>query len=154
MTSQHKQDMAVYPVTVAVRSASRPGHVHMVHLPWCPCEDFQYRHARLLKGEIALAELFCKHLRQAMEQVGGLQAAGDPEPAATRVYDDLTRGGAIDVIAAPGTGVSRDTALAGLLRVTVGAPGFFPRSGRDAIRAELLHPAAGRLRHYRVTIPA
>jgi hypothetical protein len=150
MTAQPKQGMAVYPVTVAVRSASRPGHVHMVHLPWCPCEDFQYRHARLLRGEIALAELFCKHLHQAMEQVGGLQAADDTPPVATKVYNDLTRGAAIDVIAAPGTGVSRDTALAGLLGMST--RNQFPRPGRPAIAVTVARN--GRSRRYSVTVPA
>jgi len=154
MTSQHKQDMAVYPVTVAVRSESRPGLVFEVHLPYCPCEDFQYRRARMLRGEIAIAGLFCKHLRQAMEQVGGLQAADDSEPAGkwADVYENLTRGAAIDVIAGPDTGVSRDTALAGLLRVTRGGMTTFPRLRKPAIRVEANSERAPR--RYRVTIPA
>lgn len=72
------QEMAVYPITAAVRSESRPGRVYEVHLPWCPCEDFSYRRTRLLQGEITLSGLFCKHLRKALEAVGGLHL--DPQP--------------------------------------------------------------------------
>jgi hypothetical protein len=60
--------MMVRPLTVEVRSESEPGKSYVVTLPYCPCPDFHWRHAR---GD---ADPFCKHLKAALATVAGWQA--------------------------------------------------------------------------------
>lgn len=56
--------MAVRPLTVEVRSESRPGLAHIVTLAHCDCEDFFWRRGSLDKP-------FCKHIEAAYETVAG-----------------------------------------------------------------------------------
>lgn len=64
MTSPKTYDMLVRPITVAVRSESDPAKTYEVHLPYCPCADFEYQRGNG-SGD------YCKHLRQAMAAVAG-----------------------------------------------------------------------------------
>jgi hypothetical protein len=63
--------MAVRPLTVEVRSQSRPGLAHRVTLAHCDCEDFFWRHAH---GD---ENPFCKHIVEAYARVAGWHHA-DP----------------------------------------------------------------------------
>ena len=56
--------LAVRPLTVEVTSQSDPDTVYPVTLPYCPCADFRYRRGNADSP-------FCKHLRAALELVGG-----------------------------------------------------------------------------------
>jgi hypothetical protein len=62
------QTMYVLPTSVVVKSESDPSKSYHVQLPYCPCADYAYRRANPTGN---LADLFCKHLRNALETVGG-----------------------------------------------------------------------------------
>lgn len=66
------QTMLVLPVEAIVNSESTPGKTYHVHLPYCPCRDFQYRRANKPPEE-----MFCKHLLAALSAVGGYHAPAD-----------------------------------------------------------------------------
>jgi hypothetical protein len=138
-------DMTVYPTHALVRSASRGGVVHQVTFPSCDCEDFINRRGVLvtLEGGVVAITL-CKHIAEGLARVGGWKRPGEPE-----VHENLTRQRAVDLL--EDSGVTRDAALAGLLRVTRGAPSHFPRSGRPAALAETSSDHGPR--RYKVTIP-
>jgi hypothetical protein len=76
MAAEAKYDMTVYPMTMAVRSASNGARAHLVQVPWCDCEDFTNRKGRLTEdGSVTI----CKHIREALERVGGWHRA-EPAP--------------------------------------------------------------------------
>jgi hypothetical protein len=92
MTQAKQQDMAVYPTTVAVRSESDGAAVHTVHLPFCDCADFTNRRGRLTTdGTVTI----CKHIREAIERVGGWHRAPDPDPL---TYGNLSRSQALTLL--------------------------------------------------------
>jgi len=69
--AEAKYQMTVYPVQVAVRSASDGAAVHQVSLAYCDCADFTNRKGRLdvIAGVPVIT--ICKHIAQAMQLVGG-----------------------------------------------------------------------------------
>ena len=71
MAAEAKYDMKVYPVQVAVRSASDGAAVHMVTLPYCDCADFTNRRGLVIETEHGVAITLCKHIIEALERVGG-----------------------------------------------------------------------------------
>jgi hypothetical protein len=68
------QVMAVRPLTVEVRSESRPGESYTVTLPHCTCPDFMFRH------NYGSDDPYCKHLKAAMERVAGWHKPELPLP--------------------------------------------------------------------------
>jgi hypothetical protein len=91
MTSPAKTyDMLVRPITVAVRSESGPAKTYEVHLPYCPCPDFEYRRGNGT-GDV------CKHIRQAMAAVAGWHDQPEPETFrdlnVSQAFDRLTWSG-------------------------------------------------------------
>lgn len=93
-SAPEKYEMAVYPMTVAVRSASDGAKVHQVHLAFCDCADFTNRKGRLtVDGNVTI----CKHIAQAMALVGGWNRPGTPE-----VHVDVHQAEALDLLTADG----------------------------------------------------
>lgn len=83
MAAPEKYDMTVYPVQVAVRSASDGAAVHMVTLPHCDCADFTNRKGKLTaEGQYISV---CKHIVTAMQSVGGWHQP-EPGPGERTVY--------------------------------------------------------------------
>jgi hypothetical protein len=68
-SSNTPRAMLVLPVEAIVSSETTPGKKYQVRLPYCPCDDFAYRHANKPPEE-----MFCKHLRTALATVGGHHA--------------------------------------------------------------------------------
>lgn len=94
MAAEIKYDMTVYPMTMAVRSASNGARAHLVQLAYCDCEDFTNRRGRLTaEGTVTV----CKHIREALERVGGWHRQPEPGPAVT-AFPGLTRAQAMTVL--------------------------------------------------------
>jgi hypothetical protein len=88
MGSVKSYDLTVYPIQVAVRSASDGAAVHTVTLPHCDCADFTNRRGQLIEAEGTGPShvSVCKHIAAALERVGGWHAPA-PEP---KVYPEQT----------------------------------------------------------------
>lgn len=138
-----KYDMTVYPVQVAVRSASDGARVHMVTLPYCDCPDFTNRRGRVTEdGTVSV----CKHIREALERVGGWHRS-EPEP---EVYGNLTRERAREILGGI-EGLNYGMVDHALTAVHSGSPHFLVPLTRTAT-VELRVSAAPR--RYTITIPA
>ncbi len=92
-------DMTVYPMTMAVRSASDGARVHLVQLPYCDCPDFTNRRGQLTYDGNAESVTICKHIREAMARVGGWHRTVEPE-----VHERLMLKAASEVLS--GTGLN------------------------------------------------
>lgn len=93
MAAEAKYDMTVYPIQMAVRSASDGASVHMVTLPHCDCADFTNRRGQLTADETAIT--VCKHIKEAMARVGGWHRPEEPKHV---LYPVITRGQAVTVL--------------------------------------------------------
>jgi hypothetical protein len=119
-TAKHDYDMAVYPVQVAVRSASDGAAVHMVTLPHCDCADFTNRKGRLVEVEFGgVAVLVCKHIAAALGRVGGWHRDEPAEETVT--YHRLPRIQAVTLMTS--AHLAADL-VDRLLRAAVGAGGL------------------------------
>jgi hypothetical protein len=125
MGSAKNYDLTVYPIQVAVRSASDGAAVHMVTLPHCDCADFTNRRGRLIEAEGTGPShvSVCKHIAAALERVGGWHR-GEPEPL---VFADQTRQQARTVLLGAGQPSRFITALLDRIQVHHGKDSF--RSG-------------------------
>lgn len=65
MATPPKNDMAVRPLTVEVRSESKPGVSYHVTLAHCDCPDFFWRHAS------GSDDPFCKHIKETYARIAG-----------------------------------------------------------------------------------
>jgi hypothetical protein len=126
MASAGNQDMAVFLTAVAVCSETDPDVVYQVQLPWCPCKDFRYRRARFLAvaQDTATADLFCKHLRTALDRVAGWhrapEQAAKPQEHAIYVYD--TAYGVLTTAGLTGAIAQEMLSSAGLIPVKYSGP--------------------------------
>jgi hypothetical protein len=137
-------DMTVYPMTVAVRSASNGARAHLVQLPYCDCEDFTNRRGRLTtEGTVTV----CKHVREALERVGGWHRE-DPKD---EVYEDLTYSEASELLTSI-LAVDATMVLGALAGVHTGQPVELARAAGEAVRLSVKPGERGR--RYTVTIPA
>lgn len=95
MAAPAKYDLAVYPIQVAVRSASDGAAVHQVTLPYCDCADFTNRKGVTITVGDGRAVTICKHLAEALERVGGWHRQPEAEH---RMYPSLSRQQAFTVL--------------------------------------------------------
>jgi len=114
VAAEAKYDMTVYPMTMAVRSASDGAKVHLVQLPYCDCADFTNRKGRLVQLEGGSVITICKHIAEAMERVGGWHRA---EPESLH-FNDLTHTTVKELLVSPLVGFSLREANAVLAKVT------------------------------------
>jgi hypothetical protein len=144
MTQAKTQDMAVYPMTVAVRSESDGAAVHVVHLPYCDCADFTNRKGRLT-GEGSYVSV-CKHIREAIERVGGWHRAPEPAPL---TYESLSRSQALILLTSACLAASAASDLVADARAT-GTGMLDITRGRVTVEWSASLPRRG----YTVTLPA
>lgn len=146
---QRDYDMTVYPIQVAVRSASDPTRVHMVTIAHCDCADFTNRRGMLIPvDEHTVGVTVCKHIVEAMARIGGWHR---PEP---EVFPNLRRVDAIRVLDDK-AGLQGRAVTAALHGAHPGAPQFLPRPGKAAVTVEVtLTSDLHNQRRYTVTIPA
>lgn len=122
MAAEPKYDMAVYPMTVAVRSASDGARAHLVQLPFCDCPDFTNRRGQLTYDGTSESVTICKHIREALARVGGWNRAEKEE-----TFSDLTR---VDVLS-----ILRGSRI-----------GMTPRAS-NAVLAQFAHSALAEFEH-------
>jgi hypothetical protein len=143
MAAEAKYDMTVYPMTMAVRSASNGARAHLVQLSYCDCEDFTNRRGRLTEdGSVTI----CKHVREALERVGGWHREATPGPV---IYRDVTRSRAAHVMT---SSCLASSLVTDLLHAAVGTSPLSATA--DTTNGPVTVKYDGETRRYTVALPA
>jgi hypothetical protein len=146
MSAEIKYDLTVYPMTVAVRSASDGAKVRLVQLPYCDCPDFTNRKGLLSDdGTVTV----CKHIREALERVGGWHRGPQTVPVPEAVtYYRLARPRAVTLL------TSAFLASDLVDRLLRGAVGASPMAVTVRVTdGDVLVKYDGQSRAYTVTLP-